>query len=466
MKLFTSLVVLGLACASLSAPNLDSNLLKTLKTQKNADVLISFKNADVNNIRNRAVAKARSLAGSRTAIIQSMFDALTAHADATQANVLNLLSKQRTAGQKVIPLWITNQIGVKGADMHLISQLSTMEEISEIIEAPRGGLIQPVSFKEVPQSQVQAGEPWGIVAIEAPAVWAQGFEGEGVTIGSIDTGVRSTHESLRQAYRSDHGWYDSIEGYVTPVDLNGHGTHTIGTILGSTNGIGVAPKAKFISCKATDSNGYGSTIDFIACGQFVVCPHLPSGPRDDPRCDLAPVAVSNSWGFTDDNVFFDQVLDTWVAAGIAPIFGAGNEGTECSTLRAPGSSLKSITVGGTNSDNQITFFSSAGPSYQNVRKPTISAPAQDVISAGISSDTAYASLSGTSMATPHVTGLVALLHSKRPNSTVAQIEDALIAGAQPTTPIGETCGGVPDSVYPNNHVGFGRISARVSIGAI
>jgi subtilisin family serine protease len=466
MKLFTSLVVLGLACAALSAPNLDSALLRTLRTQKTAEILISFKNADVNNIRNRAVTKARTLGGSRTAIIQSMFDALTAHADATQANVLNLLNKQRTTGQKVSSFWITNQIGVKGADLHLISQLSTMEEISEIIEAPRGGLIEPVSFKEVPESQVQAGEQWGILAIDAPAVWGQGLEGEGVTIGSLDTGVRSTHVSLSQAFRSDHGWFDPAEGYATATDFHGHGTHTIGTMLGNTNGIGVAPKAKFISCKGMDRYGSGYATDFIACGQFFVCPHLSTGSKDDPRCDLAPVAVGNSWGFIGSNGFFDEVIDAWIAAGIAPVFAAGNEGTGCSTLRTPGNSVKSITVGATNSDNQITYFSSAGPSYQSVRKPTISAPGQDTISAGITSDTAYASMSGTSMATPHVVGLVALLKNKSPNATVAQVEAALIAGAQPTTPLGRTCGGIPDSMYPNNHVGQGRISAPRSIAAI
>ncbi|CAG7659135.1 unnamed protein product [Allacma fusca] len=428
--------------------------------------MISFKNADVKNVRTRAVTQARALGGSLTAVRQSMFDALTAHADETQASALKVINKHRSSVKRVIPLWITNQISVKGATLKLVEDLALLGDISEVIIPPQGGLIEPVTFQEVPEGSVQAGEQWGILAIDAPAAWAQGIDGSGVLIGSLDTGVRPSHVALRDHYRADHGWFDPAEDDLTPTDLHGHGTHTIGTMVGSANGIGVATAAKFISCKGMNRYGGGTAADFIACGQFFVCPHLPTDPRDDPRCDLAPVAVGNSWGFIGNNGFFDAVIDSWIDAGIAPVFAAGNEGTSCNTLRSPGNAAKAITVGATNDQNQMTYFSSAGPSYQSVIKPTISAPGQDTISCGISSDTSYTSMSGTSMATPHVNGLIALLHQKKPNVSVAEVQAALIAGAQPTTPIGRTCGGIADSTYPNNHVGYGRVSAPASLAAL
>ncbi|CAG7723674.1 unnamed protein product [Allacma fusca] len=468
MKLFTSLVFLGLACAALSAPILDSSLLRTLQEKGTADILISFKNADVKNVRTRAVSQARALGGSLTAVRQSMFDALTAHADETQASALKMINKHRSSVKRVIPLWITNQISVKGATLKLVEDLALLGDISEVRIPSEGGLIEPVTYREVPESSVQAGEQWGILAIDAPAAWAQGINGSGVVIGSLDTGARISHVALRSHYRADHGWFDPIEDYLTATDYQGHGTHTIGTMLGSVNGIGVAPGAKFISCKGMDRYGDATEADFIACGQFFVCPHLPTDPRDDPRCDLAPVAVGNSWGYVGNDGFYDAVIDAWIDAGIAPVFAAGNEGTSCYTIRSPGTTAQSITVGATNNQNQMTDFSSVGPSHQNLTKPTISAPGQDIISCYINadSDTSYSSQSGTSMATPHVVGLIALLHHKKPNLTVAQVQAALIAGAQPTTPTGKTCGGIADSTYPNNHVGYGQISVPASLAAL
>ncbi|CAG7722751.1 unnamed protein product [Allacma fusca] len=466
MKLFTTVIVVALAYSSLAAPALDSSLVKTLQTQKTVDVLISFKNANVRNVRTAAKVQAQSLGGSRAAVTQSMYNALKAHADSTQRSTLDLIRQHQSSTIKVFPFWITNQIGIKRMDNNLLTQLMTLEDISEIREAEVGGLIEPVSSEELPQDYVNAGEQWGIVNIDAISVWEEGAKGENITVGSLDTGVMATHVALRDAYRNDHGWYDPAEGDLTPTDFNSHGTHTIGTMIGRANGIGVAPLAKFISCKGMNRQGSGSIIDYVACGQFFVCPHLSTGPQDDPRCDLSPVAVGNSWGKIGNFGFFDDVIDTWIDAGIAPVFAAGNEGLACSSLRSPGNAPKSITIGATTSSDQITSFSSPGPNPDGLIKPTVSAPGEGTISASTSSDTAYSSKSGTSMATPHVVGLIALLHSKRPNLTVAEVEKLLTLGAQPTVPLNRQCGGVPDSGYPNNHVGYGRISARASVDAI
>ncbi|CAG7828848.1 unnamed protein product [Allacma fusca] len=464
MKLTTLiLVVAGLGCNILAAPTIDPALIKNLKEKGTQTILISFKASNTAGIRNSLVFPEAATRQQRASVI---YNVLKSHADETQGNVLEMLSKHQSSRPFTVrQFWITNQVAVKKADLELVQKLLKIDDISRIEEDRIVPMHTPVEeIFPLKGSVPQEGDQWGVEIINASAVWADGIRGAGVVIANIDTGVRGTHEAVRDGYRSQNGWYDPMTGFQVPTDANGHGTHTMGTILGRTYGIGVAPEAKWIACKACD--GGCPRVDLIDCGQWVVCPTELDG-SSNPRCDLGPSAVSNSWGGGIEDDWYDDVIATWIKAGMVPLFSAGNSGPLCSTANSPADSDLAIAVGSTTSSNWVSTFSSVGPTYTTRRmKPDIAAPGSTIYSANHLADNDYGIKSGTSMACPHAAGLTALLFSARPNLTVAQIKQLLIAGAQPTVTTGRNCGGISEETYPNHHVGAGRISAKASVDAL
>jgi subtilisin family serine protease len=162
------------------------------------------------------------------------------------------------------------------------------------------------------------------------------------------------------------------------------------------------------------------------------------------------------------------MVAAWIQAGIFPVFAAGNAGQKgCSTVDETSTNPNVIGVGSLDQDNTISFFSSRGPSLKyNSIQPDVAAPGNQIISADRLVDNRYQTMSGTSMATPHVAGLVALLYSQKPDLTIKQIRILVLEGAQPIQSLRQACGGRPDNVYPNNHAGSGGINAVASINAI
>ena len=183
--------------------------------------------------------------------------------------------------------------------------------------------------------QTMAIEP-NLTVIQAPDAWAAGFNGEGYTVANIDTGVRYTHEALNASYRGktaggynhNYNWYDPYSSnYQEPRDDNGHGSHTMGTMVGKTadevNQIGVAPGANWIACRGCSTSSCYDT-QLLACAEFVAAPHDLGGGNANP--DLRPVAVNNSWGDCGQSYdgWYRTVVDSWVAAGVYPAFSNGN----------------------------------------------------------------------------------------------------------------------------------------------
>ena len=187
---------------------------------------------------------------------------------------------------------------------------------------------------------------WGLNAINAPQVWSTfNDRGEGIVISSIDTGVRGSHAALAGHYRGNTGgsfdnnynWWDPLDECPSsdPCDMNGHGTHTMGTMVGDdgdpgANQVGVAPHAKWISAK-------GCCLDtaLISSGQWILAPTNSAG--DNPRPDLRPDVVNNSWGGGSGDPFFQPAVQAWVASGIFPAFSNGNEGAlGCGSAGSPG----------------------------------------------------------------------------------------------------------------------------------
>jgi len=299
---------------------------------------------------------------------------------------------------------------------------------------------------------IEATEAWGLPG---------GNNGAGVVVANIDSGVQHTHEALRGNYRSDYGWFDAEEGRALPYDIIGHGTHCMGSTVGA--GVGVAPGAQWIACNACSSSCSESA--FIECGEWVLCPTRANGTN--PDCSKAPNVVSNSWGFFDPaSNFYDDIIDAWKAVDIIPVFASGNEGPGCSQVRNPGNK-DVITVGATDEDDALAFWSSPGPVANNVTKPDISAPGDGIWSSVPGNDTDYAFNSGTSMATPHVAGVVALLLSSNPNLNYTQVRSLLTQNVDtaglPDT--GVVCGGRNSTNFPSNHYGHGRMNARRALEA-
>jgi len=307
--------------------------------------------------------------------------------------------------------------------------------------------------------------------VSAPLVWATGNKGEGVVVANIDTGVRWTHEALIGSYRGaatnnngeathNYNWYQPTGKSAAPLDNNGHGTHTMGTIAG-TNGIGVAPGAKWIACQGCATFGC-SEFDLTTCAQFLTCPTDVTGAN--PDCSKAPDVINNSWGGGQGRDWYDSFMLAWIAADIVPIFSMGNSGPRCGTANSPGDSPHTTAVGATDINDSLAYFSSRGPAinYDHI-KPEVSAPGLNVRSAWYNADNAYSSISGTSMASPHVTGTVALMRATGSKASVAQIKADLELTADtnlpPPTQGEKECGGTSYTDSPNYLYGYGRINA-------
>lgn len=198
----------------------------------------------------------------------------------------------------------------------------------------------------------------------------------------------------------------------------------------------------------------------------MTCPTTATGASKD--CTKAPQIVSNSWGGGQDDSFYASTIKAWRSAGIIPVSANGNEGLAWKTANSPGDDANVIAVGATTLTDGLASFSSKGPSMTGLVKPEISAPGQNVRSAWNTGTSAFNTISGTSMATPHVSGVIALMLSKRPALTYAHIKTAITGTADRTTLLssGYTCGSTTDKTYPNNQYGYGRINALKAFNSV
>ncbi|NLE44744.1 MAG: S8 family serine peptidase [Chloroflexi bacterium] len=289
---------------------------------------------------------------------------------------------------------------------------------------------------------------WGVTRIRADQVWdSLGISGAGAVVAGMDSGVDWNHPALQTNYRgyAGHGlvthhanWFDAVNGSLYPTDDNGHGTHTLGTAVGQV-GIGVAPDARWIAVKVLNSNGVGYDSWIHAGFQWLLA------PGGDPA--NAPDVVNCSWGSDIGalTVFQDDLI-ALRAAGIVPIFSSGNAGPASGTVGSPASLPQALAVGALDENDAVATFSSRGPSPWDEIRPHVTAPGVNIRSSlpgGV-----YGQSNGTSMAAPHVSGIVALLRAISPTLTVPQATFVVTSTA---VQIGE--------VVPNNDTGWGRADA-------
>ncbi|RHY41975.1 hypothetical protein DYB34_014136 [Aphanomyces astaci] len=346
----------------------------------------------------------------------------------------------------------------------LVQKIAALPEVKSIDEPVVIALEKPQEGVKPASLTVDGVNQWGVEKIQAPALWAKGIKGDGIVVASVDTGVRYTHESLKSNWRQEYGWFDPYNKSELPNDPWGHGTHTMGTMVGTTQGIGVAPNAKWMACMGCNYLCY--QYQLMQCAQFLLCPHDKDG--GNPDCSKAPHVINNSYGAYYASYWMEDAITAWRTAGIIPVFSNGNDGSNgCAYSGYPGASPQVIGVGATDSTEHLAYFSSLGPSVTNRLKPDISAPGVDIVSAAIYDDTSLVWNSGTSMAAPHIAGTVALYLSVNKGATYDQVYTALTNNVDTDTlsPPNKTCGGIPKTQYPNHLFGYGRLNAFKAVTA-
>ncbi|KAJ0391532.1 hypothetical protein P43SY_012067 [Pythium insidiosum] len=194
----------------------------------------------------------------------------------------------------------------------------------------------------------------------------------------------------------------------------------------------------------------------------MTCPTDPQGNNRD--CSKAPRVINNSYAKKGE--LMRKAVATWRAAGIIPVFAAGNFLSDCGTIAHPAYLDNVIAVGATNQDDSLWSGSSKGPSPTGIVKPDLSAPGNDIRSVSTESNSSYRTEFGTSMAAPHVTGTIALMLSAHPEYNYDQVLAKLreSAATKSLKPSGHECGGTPDTVFPNNQYGSGRLDAAKAVG--
>ena len=377
---------------------------------------------------------------------QFVYNTLVDHANSTQADLRASMDK---LGIDYTPYYLTNAIEVRGGLLHRL-WLSTRPEVDHIIPSPVMRPVPEALFLPSPPSAGPSGPDWNLTNIGADRVWNElGITGAGIVIGQSDSGADFNHPELLDSYRGlndgqlfhDGNWFDPWQATTSPTDDNGHGTHTLGTILG--NSTGVAPDAQWFACANLDRNLANPAL-YLDCLQFMLAPFPQGG---DPFVDGDPLrsahVLNNSWGCPEKHEGCDaDSLKTAVLslrnAGIFIVVSAGNEGPACETITSPLAIYDEVfSVGAVDSNNNIAKFSSTGPVTTDgitLTKPDIAAPGVDVLSALPGGS--YGRNSGTSMAGPHVAGVVALIWSANPAliGDIERTEEILRASATPFTP--------------------------------
>lgn len=413
-----------------------------------------------------------------------VMNSLQSAATSAQVGVQEYL-KQHNVTYKAF--WIDNIIVVESSSKAFFDGLLNFPEIESIKARRTMQLHEPIK-KEGTKVVPMAVGP-NIAHVYADDVWGLGITGTGIVVANIDTGVRYTHQALVGQYRGNLGggsydhnynWWDPSNicgspSTTAPCDNNGHGSHTMGTIIGDdathTNQIGMAPGARWIACKGCESNSCSDTA-LLGCAQFIIAPTTLAGTNPDPS--LRPHVVNNSWGGGGGDNWYQASVANWHAAGIYPVFSAGNSGPGCGTAGSPGDYGNVTAVGAIDhATNLPASFSSRGPGAfdDDVNgtpgllrlKPQVSAPGVNICSSIPDSDTSYnCGYSGTSMAAPHVAGLVALMWNAAP--CIARnygLTETIIQNTATGLTTTETCGGL--SGIPNNTTGYGLINALAAV---
>lgn len=421
-----------------------------------------------------------------------VYRTLVQKAEKSQKEIIDYLKANNIFFQS---FYVTNAILIR-SDIQTFLWISKREEAEWIFYNQPIKLLQYEAEKETALPREVEPE-WGLKMIQADSVWKMGIRGKNVVIGGQDTGFSWEVSPLKNKYRgyvdsttAEHryNWYDAIHesnpnypdsllnpcGFnsLVPCDDNNHGTHTMGTMVGEDeeNKIGVAPEAQWIACRNMD-RGWGKPSTYLECFEWFLAPFDENKQNPDPS--KAPHVINNSWYCSEEEgcnlsnfYLMRDAVKNLKASGVVVVVSAGNSGSNCSTVTGPPAIFaESFSVGATNQSDTIAGFSSRGLvtiDSSFVMKPNVSAPGARVRS--VLRNGEFANFSGTSMAGPHVAGLVALIISANPflEGQVELIEEIIMSTADPKT-TDQDCNDVSGMSVPNPVYGFGRINALAAV---
>ncbi|CAG7725679.1 unnamed protein product [Allacma fusca] len=447
------------------------DLMKKIQKEGSTNIIVTFK-FRTNDTISRFVQETKSTSN-RVEKITKLSDELQKLATSTQKQVLDFVNTERGKPKYCI-LWITNQLTIRNASFDLVNKIAAVSDVLEIRETrillgmPTSNVSNSndsMSNNLKPHPDFPSVKHWAALQVKAPDAWEQGYDGTGVTIGIIDSGVRLTHDCLYDAYvgLENNGWFDPERKSDSPRDDLGHGTSCLSLAVGQF-GLGVAPGSKWMACLMYDSN-LGWMEDYaLQCFQFMICPTDHEGNNKD--CSKSPRVINNSWsyGSDEDDSNMRMIIPIFEALDILLVFSAGNAGTACGSVSAPGSYKEFLGVGGSTIDDFYWGGSGAGPSRTDGSiKPDLVAPGSFIFIANNARQGEYVTADGTSFSSPIVAGVIALMLQKNPRLTKDEIKEILYKSCDRLAVSHVPCGNVSNDLYPNNRVGYGRISAIKAI---
>ncbi|MEE6259240.1 S8 family serine peptidase [Plantactinospora sonchi] len=401
----------------------------------------------------------------REARAREVYRRLVDTAEASQTGLRRELDRLRL---NHTPYYLVNAIETDGGPA-VRAWLSRRDDVARVLVSQR---LRPVPAGGSPMGG-DAPAPrtpgWNLTMISADRVRSElGVDGTGIVVGSSDSGVDGTHPALAPGFRGGaDSWHDPWNGSRAPVDHGGHGTHTLATAVGGEQ-VGVAPGARWVGCVNLDRN-LGNPADYLDCLQFMLAPYPPGAdPFTAGRPERAPQVLTNSWGCPPIEGCARETLRPAAAAlasaGVFFVAAAGNTGPFCGSLDDPPAPYPEVfTVGATDRNRQVAFFSSRGPAPGGTPKPDLVAPGDEVLSALPGGG--YGTQSGTSMAAPHVAGVVALMWSANP-ALVGDLETTGRILRDTATPVDPTFrSGQPadDCGAPSHVSGAGIVDAYAAV---
>lgn len=399
----------------------------------------------------------------------------------TQHQLKKLLTEAEQQGNvsSFQSYYIVNAMAVT-SNVEVMKKIAALPEVEKVLPnrtrqlnpKVEGVAEKKASLTKATDKAETSNTEWNIDRVGAPQVWSEtGIDGTGVVVANIDTGVEWDHPALKGKYRGfdpanpdavnhEFNWFDATAGQGTPYDDQGHGTHTMGTMVGAeedgSNQVGVAPGAKWIGVKAFTAAG-GTDVDLLEAGEWILAPKDADG---NPHPEQAPDVVNNSWGGGPGlDEWYRPMVQNWRESGIVPVFSAGNDGPGDGTIAAPSNYPESIAIGATDINDGLASFSARGPSpYDGEIKPDISAPGVNVRSS-VPGGGYEGGWNGTSMAGPHVAGTAALLLQADNSLSVDDLEELMLETADTTT----------NDQYPedpNEGYGHGIVNAYTAVSAV